>query len=276
MRWTHPASALTTVRTLVALLLGLTLSACAIQARYEAQERQRVAMSMYEQRCKTAGETIHRTVDNVEGIFVLKLRPQNINYGDQFALDDPYGSDFDGEAYLRSFLRGHYQGGKKPPPDGPPRLGYQFIEAVDPTDGVRYRYTGWIEEPWQKDHQRYLKGYLRFVMDKAPAPGAAPRYGVTYDDLSTHEEREHWIAGSSLKVIDLQTGEVIAERIGYMVDPAQGSRAAGRSPWLLAANYACPAFGREFKGPKLYYGHASLSQPYQTLDFVEKVLRPKQ
>lgn len=79
----------------------------------------------------------------------------------------------------------------------------------------------------------------------------------------THEDRENWIAGSSLKVIDLQTEEVIAERVGYVLDRGQGESRAGRSPWLLAASTACPAF----PGP-----HAG--QVGQTARFVEKVLIP--
>ena len=104
-----------------------------------------------------------------------------------------------------------------------------------------------------------------FVLDRIPAKGTTPRYGVTYDDISTREERELWIAGSSLKVIDLQTNEVIAERIGYMVDWGQGSQVGGRSPWLLAANNVCPEYP---------FGRGSSSQAFQTTGFVEKVLKP--
>ena len=114
-----------------------------------------------------------------------------------------------------------------------------------------------------------------FVLDTASAPGKAPRYGVVYDDISTREEREYWIAGSSLKVVDLQTNEVIAERIGYMVDWAQGSRAGQRSPWLFAADNACPDFHIRYKNLAAgQRSHAASVQPYQTLDFVEKVLKP--
>jgi hypothetical protein len=96
------------------------------------------------------------------------------------------------------------------------------------------------------------------------AEGAGPRFGVTYDDISTREEREYWIAGSSLRLIDLHTNEVIAERVGYMVDWAQGSQMGGRSPWLLAARQACPNFP----------GSRSAAQVGQTTRFVLEVLRP--
>ena len=102
---------------------------------------------------------------------------------------------------------------------------------------------------------------MDYVLDRVPAPDPAPRYGVTYDDLSTREDRDYWIAGSSLRVIDLETHEVMAERIGYMMDRGQGSTGGGRAPWLHATRHACPAFPGS-RG----------SQSYQTLDFVEKVL----
>ena len=251
-----------------AFLIGLSLlvSACGSgPGTPRLSERQIKAQAMFAERCKTAGEKIHKTVENVDAIYLLKLRPHEINLGDQFKLDDPYGSDLLGSGYIVSFLRGSYEANIRSAKNSPgPPEGYLYVEARDPQDGKRYRYTGRIEEPWQTN-KSYLKGYTRFVLDRSPAAGPAPRYGVTYDDISTREEREYWIAGSSLKVIDLQTNEVIAERVGYMMDWAQGSRAGGRSPWLLAANNACPAFA-----PR----HGFSAQRRQTQRFVERVLRP--
>jgi hypothetical protein len=202
-------------------------------------------------------------------------------------MDDPYGRDLGGLGYIESFIQGSYQRGKRERPEGgPARIGYRFIEAQDAQDGRRYRYTGGIKatgrmEATAPNVQIELKrdpnfdlNIYRFVVDKVPATGSAPRYGVTYDDISTHQERTHWIAGSSLKVIDLQTKEIMGERIGYMVDWAQGSRAGQRSPWLFAADNACPSFLRNFKILKSGTGPAFPSQMYQTLDFVEKVLKP--
>jgi hypothetical protein len=229
-------------------------------------------MAMWQERCKTAGEKIYKTVENVEGIYLMKVRPSEINFADQFKLDDPYGSDMTGDTYILNFLRGfHHQSKVELYLGSPPRLGYSYVETQDLKDDQRYRYTGRIEEPWQTD-KHYLQGYTRFVLDKARATGPTPRYGVTYDDISTREEREYWIAGSSLKVIDMQTNEVIAERIGYMVDWAQGSRAGGRSPWLFAADNACPNFQRN---PLRPIPHPAFpAQIAQTLDFVEKALKP--
>ena len=253
-------------RWLPAVPLGLSLlvSACGSgPGTPRLNERQIKAQAMFAERCKTAGEKIYKTVENVDGVYLLKIRPTAVNFGEQFRLDDPYGSDLGGDGYILSFLRGFHTpptqlGAEK---TSPPRAWY--AEAIDPEDGQRYRYTGRIEEPWQTN-KSYLKGFTRFVLDKVVAPGAAPRYGVTYDDISTREEREYWIAGISLKVVDLHTNEVIAERVGYMVDWAQGSRVWGAAPWLLATQHACPRFP----------GRHSVSQLRQTEKFVEKVLRP--
>ena len=260
----------------VATLLLLTACGTPAQKAPDAaapKSRLATAEAMFQERCKTAGEKIYRTAENVEGIFLMKLRPKGINYGDQFKMDDPYGRDLDGEGYIETFVRGSYElmRPKNPRPGWPPRLGYRYVEALDPKDGMRYRYTGRIDQPWLRD-KRYGEWVREFVLDKVPAPADPPRYGITYDDISTHEERECWIAGSSLKVIDLKTNEVMAERIGYMMDPGQGDNGGGRSPWLHAADHACPDFHR-FPDPVVVVPGAS-AQIRQAQDFVEKVLKP--
>ena len=266
----------TTMRWLTVALLSASFTACSHAGEPTSpKDRLAKAQAMFAERCKTAGEKIVRRVDNVEGIYVLKLRPVGASYANQFALTDPYGADLLGDGYIESFLRGSYQPGasrRVVPPGVPPRMGYLYAEAVDPADGKRYHYTGRLEEPWQYN-KHHLKGDIRFVMDKTPATAEPPRYGVTYDDISTHEEREYWIAGSSLKVIDLQTNEVIAERVGYMMDPGQGARGGGRAPWQMAADHACPSFFKNPNAPKS--GPAFAVQPRQAQDFVEKVLVPK-
>jgi hypothetical protein len=231
-------------------------------------------MAMFAERCKKSGEFIHRTVTDVDGILVMKVRPDKINFDQQFAMTDPYGDDFGGEDYTESFLRGFHaqNSGSANLPAGvaPEVAGFQYVEAVSSVDGVRYRYTGRVEEPWLTN-KSYLKGYLRFVADRSSPGTPPPRYGVTYDDISTREEREHWIAGSSLRIVDLATNEVIAERIGYMVDAGQGSRAGGRAPWLFAFDNACPSFVSGSRSGR----RAAPFARYQTARFVEKVLKPR-
>ncbi|HRI93425.1 MAG TPA: hypothetical protein PLS93_17500 [Accumulibacter sp.] len=260
--------------TLFALALAALLATTApisFAQETDPKARLQTAEKMFAERCKKSGEFIHRTAENVEGVFLMKIRPKGMNYEDQFRMDDPYGRDLGGDGYVLTFVRGSYQAQTKgmPYPGSPQRIGYPYVEAIDPADGKRYRYRGIIKEV-TKTSSPLVGGdgstfkVKEFTLDRVPATGPQPRYGVTYDDISTGEERDYWIAGSSLKVIDLKTNEVMAERIGYMMDRGQGNKSGGRSPWLLAADNACPRFA-----PR----HASTAQPYQALDFVEKVLK---
>lgn len=260
----YPMSLKRPTELVVVLFVCLNGGCTTSQEATASKERLIKAQTMFAERCKSAGEKIYRKVENVDGIFLLKLRPQGVNFDRQFDLSDPYGSDLLGVGYLESFIRDN----DALPIDKskPRRAGYRYVEAISATDGKRYRYSGHIEEPWQND-KHWLEGYTRFVLDSAVSEGPPPRYGVTYDDISTKEERDYWIAGSSLKIIDLATGEVIAERRGYMIDVYQGSRAGGRSPWLFAADHACPEFTSSGR-------NGALLQSGQADKFVEKVLIP--
>lgn len=238
---------------------------------WKAKQKREEAYAMWQERCKKSGEFIHKTVEDVEGVYLVNVR-MSTNHGQQFELDDPYGHDSTGDNYILSFVHGYHKPEDRASFVGVPRrFGYRYVEAIDPRDSKLYRYAGRIEEPWQYN-KSYLKGYTRFVLDRTPIVKRTARYGVKFEDISTREERVHWIAGSSLKVIDLETQEVLAERIGYMVDWAQGSRSGGRSPWLFAAGNACPSFNRG--APSRVSQPAFTAQAGQSLDFTEKVLKP--
>jgi hypothetical protein len=257
------------VKTCMALALLQLLIACAARPTVVGDKARR-AEALFKLHCTTAGETIKHTVRDIDGIFLLKDRPDKINFSDQFLMDDPYGRDLGGDGYIESFLKARHEPGrryaallkKKPLRDPAEPIGYDYVDMADAVNGLEDRYTAYVDQPGITD-PKFALDYFRVILQKTPSTGRKPRYGVTYDDISTHEDRVHWIAGSSLKVIDLKTNEVIAERIGYMIDGSQGDTAGGRSPWLLAASVACPAFpGR----------HAY--QSGQAARFVEKVLVP--
>ena len=276
------------IRQLAALLLAAATVACAQTAFAKEDPKTWLAKAeaMFAERCKKAGVFIHRTAEYVESIFLMKLRPKGINYGDQYAMDDPYGRDIGGDGYIMLFLRGYETRQAEFAQGAPMRYGYRYVEAIDPKDGKRYRYTGSIKVIGQKNRnapnvRRALEvnpnfdlNKYAFTLDKVPAPGPAPRYGVTYDDISTREERDYWIAGSSLKVIDLKTNDVMAERIGYMMDRGQGNNSGGRAPWLFAADTACPDFWRNTKLTRPHRMNGASLQAHQTEDFIESILKP--
>ncbi len=212
------------------------------------------ATKLFDERCKTAGERIYKTVEGVKGFHLEKLRPEHKNFSDQYALTDPYGSDYGGEAYAASMLWGR---------------GANFDLTNTSQVGAAYTYVTFFDDKSKELMQMRLtgaakrNGALEFVV--APAADR-PQHSVTYEDVSTVEDRKHWIAGSRLRVVDIRNNEILGERVGWMLDTGQGESEGGRSPWLFAAYMACPAF------PKVHGRYPN--QHGQTRNFVEKVLIP--
>lgn len=253
-------------RILSALAIGGLLMSWPIsnQIKHNKHKKERntaydAADAQFQMRCKSAGVKIYRTVDNVEGVLLMKLRPKWNPY-DQNQID-PYGQDETSENYIKSFLARIKGYGQYSIVDVPPS--YRYVDVIE-ADGKRYRYTGYMGLLPDRPGRTEPAFMLKRTLAKAPAP----RYGVTYDDITTPEERKMWIAGSSLKIIDLKANEVIAERIGYMIDRGMGGNSGGRQPWSHAARWACPSF------PKTAADNAPMTN-LQTISFVEKVLKIK-
>lgn len=215
--------------------------------------RYATAKALFDERCKTAGEKINRTFQNVDGVVWLRWRPASLSR-EQFAQDDPYGKDCSMEGCILQLLRGadDLSAGKEP--NSLPPSGYRFVETIDPRDGVRYRYTGVVKsvrdvpkEEFSRHVQSTGTGAApdgRFLaLERVQIDRFSARFGLRWDDASTREDREHWIAGGSLKVIDLASDQVVAERIGYLIDTGQGSVSGHRDPWGWAKSHGprCPA-----------------------------------
>lgn len=220
------------------------------QAFIEAfKARQAKASALFAQRCKTAGERFASIPEVASGVLLARLRPPR-NLSDQHALNDPYGSDYAGEAFARSMLWGRRDDG--------------FLDNTSLT-GARFSYVVYRIEGDSRLYRmsasgaRKRNGELEFTV---ALTDEVPKYTVTFEDISAKIDREYWIAGSKLQVVESRTGSVVAERIGWMMDPEQGNKGGERSPWGFAAYNACPPF------PKLH-GRYPI-QNGQTRNFVEK------
>lgn len=244
----------------------------------QAKARLDAAMAHFEMRCKSAGEKIYRTVENVEGVVWMKWREKEVNFSNQFKLDDPFGRDCGAEGCIEVLLRLSTQNDRFSGETQRRQALYKSVESIDPTDGIRYRYTGtmkprasWSQKTIEAHRERTGRDIpdhsYGFALERQPVNSFSFRYGVMWNDISTQQDREHWIAGGSLKVIDLQTNEVIAERIGYMMDSGQGSKDGFRSPWLFARYTSCPS-STDAQGKFTRVGF--------TQGFVLSVLKPAQ
>lgn len=258
---------------IVALVIGLA-SILPIQGfqeyrkEREAGEAYRVrlakAQALFSERCKTAGEKIYKTVENVESVLLKNTRGKHrvSNYVKQ----DWEGAGFPGESsgnqYIMEFVyyntpaHGDY-GRDLSPTQRPNGLrGYLYVE-VEEVDG-RYRYT--LGDPLQfgpPSAPDKVAGFGSRELSKAPAPS----YVVSYENIDDPEGRAFWIAGGHVKVIDQRSGEVLGEFIRYAFERGFGNSSGERSAWAFATQ--CPLSS---------YGGAS----GHIRSFVEQVLKPIQ
>ncbi len=222
-------------------LLWLRHSANEQQAEYQRRYQQREAE--FDQLCRTkAGYKINRVVTDVEGIRLLKVR-HRIQDGDMLAPGAAFAAEAEDDEYISRFLSYRYPSvtsdnsypvNVNPDDDSIP--GFRYVDVLDDKDGKYYRYTGRWDEPWKYD-KSYLKGYIKFFLDKVPSPQPLARYAVTFEDSVIPEERAKGFASSKVIVLDMQTNEVLAEMVRYVWGPSQPTSYTP-TPWLTTDK--CP------------------------------------
>ena len=251
---------------------------------YRAKIKQ--AEALYKEKCeKVAGIRIYKTVPEVEGLLLMKIRPERSDR----ELADPnwpgaaFGGESTGDSYITSFLgyeyratdkngvvspvRGYINTDKRP--GGLP--GYRWVEVIDPQDGQRYRYTGSDKVIGKKDpnafnvqlelkkNPNYDMNVYHWSLDKTPSPAKTPpRYAVTFEDQVIPEERALWVASSTVKVLDLKTNEVLGEMTRYAMSYIHLPRYS--MPWL---NHSiCPIMNMT-------------GDTFSSRQFVDQILIPK-
>jgi hypothetical protein len=194
-------------------------------------------------------------VEGVEGITLAKLRPDKINFEEQFAMDDPYGQvSSGGQNYINSFLSGRKD--EFWLTDDHSAGAYKYVDLTNSeNDTARYRL--------RFETSKNAKTKRTITKESATKPS---RYQVDWIDQSTNSERQYWIACGAIKVTDSTTGELLGERTGCMFDRALGAKGGGRSPWAFARDTSCP-------GNRLSPDGRAYHDP-QDRNFVEKVLKP--
>lgn len=276
-----------TIKVTTALLLFVSQSAHAYDPNNRAEYLAKIkeAEAYYKEKCaKAAGIKIYKTVPEVEGVLLMKVRP---NRSDR-ELADPnwpgaaFGRERRGNGYIESFLGNEspaqgpidsqHRGiiGAKFPPNPGSLPGYRWVEVVDPKDGQRYRYSGSnkavrkqdtsaynVQLAMKKDPNYDLNVY-QWSLDKLLSPSKTlPRYAVTFEDHVIPEERALWVASSTVKVLDLQTNEVLGEMTRYAMSYIHAPLHS--MPWLNHS--VCPRFG-------------TTSDATDTRQFVDQILIP--
>lgn len=221
----------------------------------EYQQRYQAAKAVFDRQCQNAGEKIFRTVDNVEGIMLLRVREKYLNkngydpmWDDAAALSGSFPTDGVEEYYINDFLQ--FSTGRGLAVEGNLLPHNKYLP--------RYRYVD-VLQPDGKSVIRYRGGWDigRKPLNEEANPKQPARYAFTYENNVDPELRKLWIAGTTLKVLDLKTGELLAEKTVYAFETKFGGTANHTTPWSLAIK--CPS-DRSLQLSRY---------------FVERVLKPK-
>lgn len=171
----------------------------------------------FEHLCKTeAGEFIYKTVENVEGLYMMRPRREATDYELEhlYALEDPYGyvlGEFDlpQDSYVQ------------------PAMGkYEFLEMPLTLPRVQNKsidkYKRYYRDESAHPNRRYqtaINGqgvFVPYIVAEANSQSIKSRYGYIWREIARPHDRELGIAGGELIVLDLQTFEVLAVRRGYI------------------------------------------------------------
>lgn len=223
-------------------------------------ERFRPHEAYFQAVCRKAGVRVIATASNVSSVAFQAPRT-NVTKNDledqrfrgdvygEFDLPGPIGGE---QSLVQTFLtKGEWEE-QWYVPTRDEFLRYPQVEVAGDQDG-------------KSGYFRYVDASVgsRQAFKKLFATEPQSRYLVNWEDISTPSDRQHWVAASRWTITDLKTGELMAERIGYAIDLAQGNTTYGPTgnvgepapPWGRAGNVqyrhsglanSCPAKNRTF------------------------------
>ena len=225
----------------------------------ETQAKYEQAKAVFDEQCKKAGEKIYRTVDNVDGIMLLKVWGEN-ETGSYHALVNDQMWEYaawegsGGRTYIGRFLL-EYSYSKEI--EGIDKIGYTYVDVSDNDQFIHY--VGNLNHENWKDYKSNGE-----IISKSSA-----RYALTFETDVSPELRKYWVAGVTFKIIDLQTNELLAEKTIFNFSQTLGKRIHGLS-WV-ADNLKC-GIERRKEAQKKIGKSAELGE---IAEFVFFVLKPQ-
>jgi hypothetical protein len=165
-----------------------------------------------------SGEKIYKRFSGVKSVFVTKpLAPASEkDLFDQFWNGDPYSNatPHSGRAESAAWKLASKT---LPVEFGKRGNGFEFVESIDPLANQESVKKYWEEEGKERSERITLP---------------TSRFAISWEDRSTALDRKYWIARSHLTIVDQTTGDKVAERIGFQIEPGFGSTGGHRRPWL--------------------------------------------
>lgn len=195
--------------------------------------------------CKTeAGEFVYKTVENVEGVYLMRPREVATDHMHQhlYAMEDPAGYSLEPRTPQDHFVQ-------------PPIGKYEFLELPGQNSAGYRRYyqdsnanPGKLFSAWINGrHER-----IPYIVALEESKEARSQFGYTWRGITRPYDREFGIAGGELIVLNVSTQEVLAVRRGFFRGDLHPKRI--RFEWKQPCS----------NGPKA-----------MTQDFIRQVLKPK-
>ncbi len=234
-------------------LLCVSLSSVRVYQYASHKRDYNEAKALFDRRCSTAGERVHRSVESVEGITLLGVRKpiQNGEKSSATWLGAGFPDEANGDDYIRSFLYWEHannstqRGFLNSDSENSTSPGYRYVEVK--TENSFYRY--FLKKPPSAD------------LTSEPIHGPTALYVVEISNDIDINDRRYWVAGTKIRIIHASTGEILGERQSYAFEPGLGDTSGFRNAWSFAIT--CPnLIGWEKK--------------YPTRFFVNRVLKPVQ
>ena len=193
------------------------------------------ARQRFEELCRSVGDerrNVPVSAQPGEGLAWLtpSLRLAGAGLSDRYRQADAYDRGCTFEECIARLLRVSFGAASNPDEAARHADGFAYVEVLDPHDLGLYRYRAGIGVARWRDAPEIESLLLAsgeepgpavydFVLQRDAIEGYTAPYGIRWDDTSTADDRRLGITGSALVVLDLQRGELIGRRTGYMLTP---------------------------------------------------------
>ena len=116
-------------------------------------------------------------------------------------------------------------------------------------------------KPYYPDATVYKDALEQEPFDLPIDAQPSTKYALSIEDISTLEDRDHWVARGRLRLIERDTGEIVAEYIGFAANYDPGRQPA--SPWR---------WRRYWKGITTELCPNTAEEPEIVRSFLQKIL----
>ncbi|WP_430434021.1 hypothetical protein [Methyloversatilis sp.] len=135
---------------------------------------------------------------------------------------------------------------------------FEFVEAISPYQSPRAlrataRKRWWLSTGRSQTPATLLSNFDRRLSDAQdgqnwwlswPIVDSTAKYALTIEDISTLEDRRHWVARGRIRLVDRATRDVVIEYVGFAANKSPAYEPRHSYPWQHSL--ACPGLERRY------------------------------